>query len=64
MSHIAIPIKDLLKAKAALTSALATIDGLLPIAQAKEETPPAVKRGRKPKTRDEKIVNPEGGFQP
>ncbi len=63
MTHHAVPIKDLLKAKAALTSALATIDGLLPVAHKVEEAP-AAKRGRKPKTRDEKIVNPGEGFQP
>lgn len=61
MTHHAVPIKDLLKAKAALTNALATIEGLLPVA--KVDAAPAVKRPRK--TRDEKIVNPsEGGFQP
>jgi hypothetical protein len=62
MTHHAVPIKDLLKAKAALTNALATIDGLLP-APGKAEAAPAAKRGRKPKTMAPAVAS-EGGFQP
>ncbi len=60
-THHAVSVKDLLKAKAALTHALTIVDSLLPLAQNEVRKEPVK---RKPRTRDEKIVNPEGGFQP
>ena len=60
MTHIAVSLKSLTKQRATLAAALAAVDALL-ATSAPTATP---KPERKKRTRDEKIVAPEGGFQP